>query len=165
MPQWRVEGADRETGEDRVIVVDGPTREDAQRQAGRAGVMVSAIKAYTFENQNPPPALAYAPPARDNRPPKIVPSYTAIYTLASILSGVGWVMTGLGVLLLAIGAMASMNTRAGDIDVMPMVTTFGPAIACAVWGIVLLAIASLMRAIRDMAINSFHTRYAVEHGA
>src|SRR5690349_733253 len=43
MRRWTVEGADSETGEDRVLSIDAPTREDAERDAGEQAILISAI--------------------------------------------------------------------------------------------------------------------------
>ncbi len=43
--RWIIDGADRNSGEDRTVLVEAQTRADAERQAGRLGLLIDVVRA------------------------------------------------------------------------------------------------------------------------
>ena len=45
--KWEVTGADRQTGDDRTVLIDADTEDSARRRANRQGVVVADLRRWT----------------------------------------------------------------------------------------------------------------------
>ena len=90
-----------------------------------------------------------------------IPRYAALELWSTIVAILGWVVIGLGVLLtfLALlgtcsGLIAGPGNPAGA-GVLSFFVLAGPIVGCLAFGIMLLASAEVLKAVRDIAMNSW----------
>ena len=105
--QWEVIGADRNTGDERTIILDADNEASATRRGNRQGLMVSAARPLSADDSTVSPAI------RPRPKPAIAPAATIPYAGPFVAAvhrpeppAVGRSANGLGVASLVIGIVA-----------------------------------------------------------
>lgn len=177
MPRFNVEGADLQTGQERVIQVDAPDAATAEQVARDRGMLVASVFESTARPQlgeldalaeaargsrgaaaaSPPPALAYAAPVQL----PALPDYFGLRvgrTVLMIFAGVYYAV-GLLILGLAIygsGYLASQRTRTA-LDTAALLLMLLYSFASISVGGLFHALSAACHALRDIARNSWRT--------
>ena len=135
--RWQVQGADRETGVKRALVIDAPSRNDAEVKARAEGLLIASI------------APAPATERIDGPSPTTgVPRYAGL-ELASLLLLLCAVLNYVGAAGLIVAAILRLG--APEIAVSALLL----ALAQAGFGAMLHGAGSACGALRDIARNSF----------
>jgi hypothetical protein len=150
MRTWTIEGADKNTGADRVITIEALTEEEAAKEAGNSGLLVSAVHEL-------PPAIAPRPIT------SATPRYEDISKGSRTLDAIATIVFAIGILFIVVAIIgvfvmaAAIYTRAPE-----AIVTVPIIFSSLMTGVSLLIIAAIIRmfaalavAIRDIAINSF----------
>lgn len=164
MPIWTVEGADRDSGAERVLSIDAPTEELARKEAAEKGILVSEVHRSTTDGSGPAKSnIIYQTASAGHPMAPVAPQYDAILTGSRLLRLIGWIYAVLGGLALILGgyavvyAIMQLNSNEENfatkeaaiyliVSAMVLLTTFG----------LLRMIASLAEAVRDLTRNSFY---------
>jgi len=144
MGYYNVEGADRETGKDLVVRVLAANKEDAAKQAEATGILISEIYESITGEQ---PENAPTPKSISQKITQAAPEYTGL-NVASIFCLVDAILSYIvGIIGIVVGIL---NVNTDYIE----------------WGMALLAsgvlahgFSAALDALRDIAINSFRSRF------
>lgn len=172
--RWTVEGADKQTGDERTIEVEANSRADAEKLAAQRGILVSRVLSAGEVNAaqlealaamqgervwEEKPTIAYATPSPTpsaiettvtDRP--YAPNYAGLQ-VASILFWVLWALAWVGgLVLLGIAIVGSYRT---PLIGAGLFFAFFDLIVSFVSGCIFMALASGCEALRDMARNSW----------
>jgi hypothetical protein len=137
--KWEVKGADRETGEDQVVVVTALNQDEAERAASRKGLLIEYATPLVGRQK----LLAFQPP-----------KYSAIIAGAMLLRISAVVCALVAALLIAIAIYGIRNQSGPATNFMAANLFLGAAGMC-ISAVFLFMYAELARAIRDIAQNSF----------
>ena len=128
--KWEVNGADRETGEEKTIVIEADTEDSARRRGNRAGLMVSGCRAIdnddSVSGMAAPPAISYqsATVKRVTSPPPPPPQAAVLHGVVAISVGQsaplknGWGIAS--VILAAIAFVLALVPCIGLIGAIPL---------------------------------------------
>ncbi|HEY1629619.1 MAG TPA: hypothetical protein VGF52_07150 [Tepidisphaeraceae bacterium] len=172
--QWIVEGADKSSGEDRVISVDALDKAQAEQVAARQGILVSEVRPPTFST----PAEKLAAMSADAgdsqilstttlagavnyRSPAVAavviaaPEYAGLKIGSTILMIVAMLYYILTAFILFALIITAVRASSMPIFYLPVVPGIFAAMVTFAMGGVLHAASAACLAIRDMARNSF----------
>lgn len=139
-----VTGANPKTGTELTREIEAVSAKDAEKIAHDKGLLVSEVK--------PVATIQYAQPQQQPAETESpAPAYTAMLALAALLSVfavVCYVLGGLAVVMAATNAVNKTNR-----DNIPMLLASG--LGAVMYGLIIHAIGTALRAVRDIAINSF----------
>jgi hypothetical protein len=134
--RWSVEGAEKETGKSVAMAVEAPSQEQAISFAQKKGILVAGIKQS---------AVA------DDKDENGIPQYSAIRNGVAVIRLAAIIYFVIAVLYAA--TQAGMSIHDGNLGGAIMAVAVGALVFC--FGVILLLLAGLSLAIRDMARNSF----------
>ena len=153
MPQYKVLGFDRITGQNVGISVEAPSRDEAVKDSRAKTMLIWKVIEIPNESDEVPEPMWEAPPPVSERSPQ---PYDGILSNATTLDTIGGVIQLLGVLAFIGGVIGSM---AGFANANSVVAITG--IAGIFWSIMTIGLASLFKvvahaslAIRDIAMKS-----------
>ncbi len=167
--RWNIEGADQQTGQDRVIAIDAADQADAERKARARGILVSTIYPTTLktaiertEEEIVSPSQTAVPPAApastlnyraSSLPRQTVPNYRGLQ-IGSFVLGVFallyYICGGIGLVFGILSVQDSSRVR------FDAAQAFLWALLLAMGGGVLHAMSAACIALRDIARNSFN---------
>jgi len=145
MPRFQIEGADKDTGDERSVTVTAMDYEDAHAQAKRRGLLVSRVTPATAESDvlhsvSPSPRTVKLAP----------PEYRGLKALASLFLAGAILAYACGVISLVGLVLAVSNFNAGSI-----MQCLVAAAASLLVGIFYHGISQVLLAFRDLVRNSF----------
>jgi hypothetical protein len=169
LTRYRVECVDRNTGKMTYRVFEAANAEAATVLANSMGYMTGQVVA---EDQALRPKAAVAGTisvgsgfrvAVPKRP--VIPDYSLMKTGGHIIQILGAVVVGLAILLGIVGLL-TLLLRRNMPHVPSLVATVAPAMLyaalSALCGVAVMGLGQAILALRDMAINSWHIRYATD---
>jgi hypothetical protein len=170
--EWIVEGADKASGEDRVISVDALSKVQAERVAAQQGLLISDIRPPAVPT--PAEKLAMVPPGSGDSqilstttlagavnyqspltPALAAPEYAGLKIGSTILI-IGAVLYYILAALILVGSIVSaLQTSIAPIQIMQTGTGIVAALTAFMFGGLLHAASAACVALRDIARNSY----------
>jgi len=165
---WQVDGADRETGEDKAFLIDADTEQQARAIAEAHGLYVSAAAPYVDPNYTPSPqeaAAATAPRAQETLPYARPGASAAAATFADVpgaarrlraadivLSIFGWLYVALGVIAGLLILFATLRLGTAGLEISALLTTLVLPLALIAVGVVLLGAGAALRMLAAIGV-------------
>jgi hypothetical protein len=161
--QWRVDGAERQTGSDRTVIVEAENGLDATAQAEAMSLLVSSCRKATSRDVLDflSPGFTDDAPARSIAPKTYVPPYKEIQTGADSLRAIAIIALAVGALQFVGGVVAMSFLFQSKEPAAGFVVAAGVLCSAALWVVVatvLRMFGSLALAVRDIARNSYGQR-------
>lgn len=172
--RFNVEGADPQSGHERVIAIDARDEREAEALAARQGLLVSAVYRSTVEDAlqelaqaaAPKPTVKAAPvayrspPTSQQLPPSVpmIPEYSGLRFGGNafyVLAGLAYLGGALTIVVFMMGAGSALRFGAGPAAVVTLIAGFLAALWPFAVGVTFHALASACHALRDIARNSF----------
>jgi hypothetical protein len=168
MPKYIVEGADRGTGQDRVISVESPDQETARSEAQRQGVVVSVVRlpdedddmaalasamsSKLYRATQPAPTVSYRTPGAANDSSR---KYFGLVIA-------GWTLRVIGALEVLIGLLSVVvNIPFASQTSSPASFWFSISsgmLSTVVWGVIVFALGEIVLIFRDFARKHLHNQ-------
>lgn len=156
---WSVEGADKNTGEERVIFVEAMTEAGAAEAASNEGVLASKIFPGGGSTISQPPIMpqpvAYASSSGRYR---ATPDYKMVRVGSTVMRILGIVLFVIAGLCIVGGILIALFASNGPIDesLFIMAASAAYGLIFSIWGFLCLFGGAVAVAIRDSARNSFN---------
>jgi hypothetical protein len=157
--KWEVRGADRQTGQDRALLVDADTEAEAIAAGNTGGLLVERTRRVTGTASTVPGVQPARPSVQSDKAlpyadglKKGIPTYRGLVIAGAILRVYAFLVYALGVLLFLV-ALGNTNSNVASQDEL-LSNLIIPA-GVLVTGGLLHGCATALDALRDIARNSF----------
>jgi hypothetical protein len=159
--KYSVTDADKNTGDERTIIISAANKLEAEDQARRLGLLVSSVTPREAIEEQAPSASAAVAKSMSLKAAAVAinaPDYAAIKTLSRVFFACACIEYAATVILLAVVALLTFERIKGDeptVDVPNYEVAF-TALWVLLSGILSHGISVVLVAFRDLVRNSFH---------